>query len=155
MPPCEPTFSGYLIEQLVAQLESVPVEHITVFLYACFSGLAPAGELVPEASCAFDVEVSPPEQDAKVSVLAANAFDTPQYAHWSPETEKGVFTRHVVAGLRGAADSDGDGALSLLELYGYAGRKVMRETLRRADREQAPSLRNDDSDQILATLSGG
>jgi Tol biopolymer transport system component len=152
VPPGAPAIGGYPIGQLVAQLESVPVERITVFLDACFSGLTPAGELVPEVSGAFGVAVAPPEQEAKVSVLAATAFDRPQYAHWSPETENGVFTRHVVAGLRGAADSDGDGALRLSELHGYVGRKVVRETLRRADREQTPSLRSADSDQILATL---
>jgi hypothetical protein len=134
VPPGEPAFGGYPIGRLVAQLESVPVERITVFLDACFSGLTPAGELVPGVSGAFGVAVAPPAQEAKVSVLAATAFDSPQYAHWSPETENGVFTRHVVAGLRGAADSDGDGALRLSELHGYVGRKVVRETLRRADR---------------------
>ena len=139
VPPGEPAFGGYPVGQLVAQLESVPVARAVVFLDACFSGLTPAGSLVPEVSGAFGVAVAPPAQQAKVSILAATAFDAPQYAHWSPQAENGMFTRHVVAGLRGAGDADGDGALHLSELHGYVGRKVLREALRRADREQTPA----------------
>lgn len=58
------------------------------------------------------------------------ASDSTQYA-WEGESVSGapgnsVFTRHIVEGLRsGEADTDGDGKITLDELYGYVYEKVL------------------------------
>lgn len=59
-------------------------------------------------------------------VLASSAADEA-----SQESERiggGVFTHHLVTGLRGAADSSGDGAVTLEEAYGYAYHQTLLDT---------------------------
>ena len=45
-----------------------------------------------------------------------------------PELEHGAFTYAVLKGLQGAADSDGDGLLSVSDLFSYVARSVPRLT---------------------------
>jgi TolB-like protein/ketosteroid isomerase-like protein len=45
-----------------------------------------------------------------------------------PELGHGAFTYALLEGLQGAADSDGDGVLSVSELFGYVARQVPRLT---------------------------
>lgn len=40
----------------------------------------------------------------------------------------GVFTKHLIDGLRGAADVDGDGVVTMNELYDYVHRQVLAES---------------------------
>ncbi|NUB46734.1 caspase family protein [Fertoebacter nigrum] len=151
MAPEEPAFGGYALSHLIAQLEALPVERVTVFLDTCFSGLSAAGPLQPaNVSASFGVAVASPKTSAQVSVLAATAFDQPHYAHWDVANQHGVFTWHVLDGLRGAADLDQDGTLLLSELHDYVGDRVYRDVLRREDREQTPSLRSG-ADPVLVS----
>ncbi|MCA3517927.1 MAG: caspase family protein [Rhodobacter sp.] len=148
--PEEPAFGGYSLSQLIDQLGALPVARVTVFLDTCFSGLSAAGPLQPDSvSASFGVAVASPETRAQVFVLAATAFDQPQYAHWDVANQHGVFTWHVLNGLNGEADLDKDGTLLLSELHDYVGDRVFRDVLRREDREQTPSLRPLGADRVL------
>lgn len=40
----------------------------------------------------------------------------------------GIFTKHVIDGIRGGADVDGDGVITMNELYGYVHRQVRAES---------------------------
>lgn len=50
------------------------------------------------------------------------------------------FTHHVAAGLRGAADASGDGAVTLQEVFGYAKERTVRDSARLALTTQHPSF---------------
>ncbi len=50
-----------------------------------------------------------------------------QVAKESPVYGQGVFTKHLVDGLNGAADLDGDGRVSADELFSYVRKNTMRE----------------------------
>ena len=152
VPPGEPEFGAYGLARLIEQLEALPVARVTLFLDACFSGLSQGGALVPETSGSFGVAVAAPEQRASVSVLAATAFDRPQFAHWLDDREHGAFTWYALAGLRGAADAEGDGAVSLDELHAYVRREVGFDVLARTGREQTPSLRQSQGEAGLLRL---
>ncbi|MGK0361974.1 MAG: hypothetical protein ACI9U2_004294 [Bradymonadia bacterium] len=51
-------------------------------------------------------------------------------AQESDKLEGGIFTHHLVTGLRGAADSARDGKVSLSEAYDYAYRETLRSSSR-------------------------
>jgi caspase domain-containing protein len=50
------------------------------------------------------------------------------------------FTHHVAAGLLGAADASGDGAVTLQEVFGYAKERTVRDSARMALTTQHPSF---------------
>ena len=147
VPPGAPAFGGYALTLLMSQLEALPVEQVTVFLDACFSGLTPAGSLVPGVSGTFGVAVAEPTETARVSVLSATDFNRPQFAHWLDAREHGAFTWHLLDGLNGAADRDGDGTIRLTELEFHIGR-----ALAFAGFDQTPRALFDGTDPVIAEL---
>ena len=150
IPPGTPGFGAYALDDLISQLQDLPVSRVTVFIDACFSGLSEGGSLIANVSGAFGVAVTAPARLARVSVLAATAFDEPQLAHWLPEREHGAFTFHALTGLHGAADRMGDRRVTLTAL-----RSFIDEGLAFGGFDQRPSLidGNDDDDDPVMDFS--
>lgn len=144
VPAAEPGFGAYPLDLLIHQLEALPVKRVTIMLDACFSGLSMQGSLVPNVSGAFGVAIAPPQEKAKVSVLTATDFRTPQFAHWLDDKKHGAFSYFALEGLRGAADRDGDGRILLTELRDYVD-----ESLAQRDFRQTPSLMPGSEDTVL------
>lgn len=144
VPAAEPGFGAYPLDLLIQQLEALPVKRVTLLLDACFSGLSTQGSLVPNVSGAFGVAIAPPEEKAKVSVLTATDFRTPQFAHWLEDKKHGAFSYFALEGLRGAADRDGDGRVLLSELRDYVD-----EALARSNFRQTPSLMPGSEDPVM------
>ncbi|MEO0813385.1 MAG: caspase family protein, partial [Myxococcota bacterium] len=62
-------------------------------------------------------------------------------AHESDTLRGSFFTHHWVAALRGAADVNTDGRVTLLEAFDYAQKKTIRDTAIAASTPQSPSYR--------------
>ncbi len=58
----------------------------------------------------------------------------------SPELGHGLFTYHLVAGLTGAADRDGDGIATLSEVRAYVSEKVPADAVAKFGEKQTPSF---------------
>lgn len=118
--PDAPEINGYPVDLLYRNLEKLDARSITVFLDACFSGESPRGMLIRSAS---GVVLTPrlPDQVEKLTVLTAAQGN--QVASWDESAQHGLFTRHLLDGLRGAADSTDygtlDGEITLGELKAY------------------------------------
>lgn len=67
-------------------------------------------------------------QSKGTAVLASSAED--EDAQESDRLGGGIFTTHVIGGLRGAADADGDRRVTLSEVYNYAYRETLLTTSR-------------------------
>ncbi len=147
VPAAEPGFGAYPLDMLIRRLEDLPVERVTVLLDACFSGLSNQGSLVPGVSGAFGVAIAAPVEKAKVSVLTATDFQSPQFAHWLPDKQHGAFSWFALEGLRGKADQDADGRVLLSELRHYIDKG-----LALADLRQSPSLMPGSEDAVLAEV---
>jgi hypothetical protein len=76
--------------------------------------------------------------------LAIMASSSPQeLSQESDELHGSYFTHHLVTGLRGAGDADGDGRVSLDEAYRYAYRRTLASTARTQVGEQHVTLETD------------
>jgi TolB-like protein len=69
-------------------------------------------------------------------------------SHEEPEWDHGAFTYAVLEGLDGAADGDGDGLISVSDLFGYVAREVPRLT----DGTQHPYHKMEGTDLVLAAV---
>ena len=73
--------------------------------------------------------------------LAVMASSTSQeLSQESDELKASYFTHHLITGLRGAGDADGDGRVSLDEAYRYAYRRTLASTARTQVGEQHVTL---------------
>lgn len=106
-------------------------------LDCCYSGAFPAGRL---AKAGTDVHTLERFQGRGRAVLTAS--DATQYSFEGDavvgSAARSVFTRHLVAGLRdGSADLDGDGDVTVDELYSYVHERVVAEMPRQRPKHQS------------------
>ncbi len=141
------------VELLLRRIASTPARLRIAVLDACQSGAAarPRTKGVSPGP-PFEVRVEPDMAAGQV-VIASSAADEVSF---ESDTHGGsVFTLHWTTGLRGAADDDGDGRVTLTEAWRYAHDRTVGETLLARDGPQRPTFRLDIAgrrDPVLTTL---
>lgn len=140
------------VDLLLHRLRSVPAELRISILDACQSG----GAARPKGSTpAAPFEVRLDQQASSGDILITSSAADEQ----SFETEGGgLFTLHWTAGLRGAADANGDAQVTLGEVYEYAYAQTLRATLVASSGPQHAMFRYELAgrrDPVLTRLAGG
>ncbi len=109
------------------RLRQLPASVTLVVLDACQSGqFARAKGAAPAAD--FSANSVSRLTTKGVAVMASSSAQ--ELSQESDELKSGYFTHHLVVGLRGAADADADGLVSLDEAYRYAYRRTLASTAR-------------------------
>src|SRR5205085_2833919 len=113
------------IATLREKLRAIPSTLTLVVLDACQSGqFARTKGTEPAADFSFN---SVSRLTTKgIAVMASSSAQ--ELSQESDELRSSYFTHHLVVGLRGAADADGDGRVSLDEAYRYAYRRTLAST---------------------------
>jgi hypothetical protein len=150
--PDTPELKGYPLELLYSNLEKLDAHSVTVFLDACFSGESPSGPLSRKAS---GIRVIPKaEPVVPFTVLSAASRD--QMASWDEEANHGLFTKHLLDALHGAADGKRygkpDGRITLSEIKSYLDREMTYAARRKYGRNQEATVIGD-SEKVIVTLS--
>jgi hypothetical protein len=126
------------LEELIGQ---IPASQVVVLLDACYSGGGTGvirARAVPASAGSGPMPTRVPiEATAGRVVLSASRPDQPAY---EDDQRGGLFTSFVVEGLRGAADADRDGTVTVLELYQFVSPRVREYTRRNYQVEQSPVL---------------
>lgn len=130
-------FSSLPAEQVDQAMSASASRRNVLILDCCYSGAFPAGVLAKSDT---DVHTLERFQGRGRAVLTAS--DATQYSFEGNRTRgsaaQSVFTRHLVAGLRdGSADLDGDGDITIDELYGYVYDRVTAEMPQQRPKQQA------------------
>jgi hypothetical protein len=114
------------VQTIFGRIES---DQVVVFLDACYSGAAGGRTFASRrtrASRLDDVFLDRiTHSKGRVIVTASQASEV---SIELPELGHGIFTYYLVQGLRGAADLDRDGIVSLQELYQYLEQEVSRKS---------------------------
>ncbi|MBI5242098.1 MAG: hypothetical protein HY922_00275 [Elusimicrobia bacterium] len=124
------------VKQVYEALGKLPAKQVVVMLDSCFSGAR--GRSVSAAGTrprALSMRES--EAGDKLVVLAASTGV--QMSSDLDKAKHGLFT-YYLKGMRGEADADADGVVSVGELYAYSRAQVEREALRGLNRDQTPAL---------------
>lgn len=122
---------------LLAKVAAVPADLRVVVLDACQSGAAIRAK---------GVTVGPPIQvriDASDSsgLVVMSSSTAGEESFEADSSKAAVFSLHLTTGLRGAADSDGDGIVTVSEAYRYAYAQTLRTTMLSAAGTQHPMFR--------------
>lgn len=118
---------------------------------SCRSGVLTAGKGGRPAP-ALRVQLTGTTGDGVVVLTASAAGED---AHESPDLGGSFFTHHLLSGLLGAADSDGDGRVTVTESYDYAYANTLRDSSATLAGPQHPSYRYDlrgQGDVVLTEL---
>ena len=125
------------LTELKGRLEDAGAQLTLVVLDACqagamtdVKGIEPAADFSRSSVDGLDVE--------GFAVLASSS--STELSQESPELGGSFFTHHLVAGLRGAADDDVDGAVTLGEAYHYAYHRTLLDTAETAVGRQHVTL---------------
>ena len=142
--------NGYPIDLLYENLGGLSTRSTTVFLDACFSGGSPRGMLIRSASPVYvEADVS---GGADMTVLTAASGA--QLASWDEGARHGLFTEHLLDGLYGAADADGDGRVTAHEAL-HRDRTMTRAARREFGRVQDAGLHGVESAVLGFSPSDG
>ncbi|ANP51898.1 hypothetical protein J2Z21_009390 [Streptomyces griseochromogenes] len=131
-----PLFTALSAEQIDQAMSDCMSRQKVLILDCCYSGAFPAGRLVKA-----DTEVHTLERFQGRGRTVLTASDATQYSFEGSQRHgtatQSVFTRHLVAGLQdGSADLDGDGDITLDELYSYVYDRVVDEIPQQRPKKQ-------------------
>jgi uncharacterized caspase-like protein len=144
--PNRAELTGYPVDTLLKNLSKIPARSMTVFIDACFSGNTPKGMLVKSMS-GLTVEIRQPKKtNGKMIVLTASRGD--EAASWDEDAKHGLFTKHLLEALYGAADKQSktgnkDGKVTLGEVKAYLDREMTYQARRRFSRDQHATVSGD------------
>jgi len=140
---------GYPTELLYSNLDQLEARSVTVFIDACFSGDSPSGSLVRGAS---GIHVAAKNIPA-VPFTVISAANKDQIASWDKEARHGLFTKHLLDALYGAADNkrygNADNRITLSEIKGYLDREMTYAARRQFGREQQATVIGDPEKVIV------
>jgi YVTN family beta-propeller protein len=130
-------FTSLLAEQLDYAMEGCASRQKVLVLDCCYSGAFPAGRAIKADT---EVHALTAFQGRGRTVLTAS--DSAQYSFEGDRVHgsatQSVFTRHLVEGLRdGSADLDGDGDITVDELYSYVHDRVVEEMPQQRPKKQS------------------
>ena len=144
--------NGYPIEQMYENLGKVPHKSVTVFLDACFSGVG--GEPIDNASpVTRGADLSGAAGVVGMTVLTAASGS--QWANWDAGSQHGLFTEHLLNGLYGAADADGDGQVTAREAKVHLDRTMTWAARSAYGREQDAGLLGNERAVLSFASPGG
>ena len=150
--PGKAQLTGYGIETLVANLNKLKARTVNLALDTCFSGLSQGGALL-EATSGIYLSAKVPGGITNGTMLTA--ADGKQIASWDKGAQLGLFTRHLLEGLLGKADTksgDGNGKVTLAEIRGYLQSEVPYQARRRYGRDQTPQALGH-ANQVIAAMT--
>jgi caspase domain-containing protein len=123
-------------ESLRRELLAAPASTVFAVVDACRTdrGLHEKGA-VRAPGFAWPLEPGAPEGFVMLTSAAAG-----EVAQESDELGGSLFTHHLLSGMRGSADADGDGTVTLAELYAYGYSRTLEETHRQTTAVQHSEL---------------
>src|SRR5262249_5733374 len=136
--PDEVVTRGVAMSDVASWIDSLDARAVVVCLDCCHAGKV-LGQRGP-AVAARNMELRPAlleGMSGRGRYLIASC-DEGQKSYECAELGHGLFTFHLLEGISGAADRDGDGRVGLAELFNYVATAVSRDARQRFGSDQKP-----------------
>lgn len=147
--------TGLPMDELATIFSRIESDQVVVFLDACYSGAAGGRTFASKRTRASRIDDVFLERltrsRGRVIVTASRANEVSLEL---PELGHGVFSHYLIQGMRGTADLDRDGIVSLQELYQYLEQEVSRKS-RQAGGNQHPVMKGELEGLLPLARMGG
>jgi uncharacterized protein len=144
--------NGYPLDLLLKNLAKIEAHSTTVYIDACFSGESPKGRLI-QAVSGLSIEPRMPVVNSGMTIITAATGS--QVASWDPKAKHGLFTKHLLDALAGAADKgdygNGDGKITVGEVKKYLDDEMTYAAQRNYGRVQTATI-NGNADTVLSVV---
>lgn len=130
----------YPLQRVYDALAKLPAKAVVVLLDSCFSGAKGRG-LAREGARPLITSSVGAGPGGRVVVLSSASGS--QIASDLDSVEHGLFTYYLLKGLRGEADADRDGSVTLSELFAFARENVSKRASVELNRDQTPVISGD------------
>lgn len=130
--------TAYPLKRLYAKLNKLPAKEIVVALDSCFSG-AGGRSVVPQGARPLMTKIDAGKVSASSHLTVFTAASGEEITGGYEPQKHGLFTYYFLRGLRGDADTDHDGWVSVAEQYNYIKKNVSLMA-NRDSRQQTPQL---------------
>jgi hypothetical protein len=120
--PRRPELTAIPMDEIRKMGKRVSAKHIFFAIDSCFSGFALTRDIVPETVT--DAEIASMLEEPVVQVLTAGRRGQKAIE----EEGHGLFTRRLLDGLRGLADREGRGFVTVTQLAAWLGPRVARDS---------------------------
>ncbi len=150
---CNPTYAkstGYKVKEFYERVAKLPARNITVVIDACFSGSSAAGMILKGISPVF-IKVQNPIVALNNGVVFTSATGD-QVSSWYPQAKHSLFTYYFMRGLRGEADQNKDGSITVEEMETYINTYVPDQARYLNNREQTPQVMAKNKKKILVRI---
>jgi serine/threonine-protein kinase len=139
--PDEVVTRGVAMSDLARWIAAVEARAVVVCLDCCHAGkVLPPDGVSLRGTTPRDLTLRPGVLEGiagKGRFLIASC-DEGQKSIEAPELRHGLFTYHLLEGIRGAGDRDGDGRVGVAELFNYVSAAVARDAREKFGLEQKP-----------------
>jgi hypothetical protein len=139
------------LEALRSLAKSCGADLTITIVDACESGVASRSKGAAKGP-AYALTVQPPSVSGEVFIASSGASESAQ--EWDVLSGS-LFTHHLISGLRGDADTDGDGRVSLMESYAYAERRTVANSVDQGQHPEFALALEGSSDVVLTALDKG
>jgi hypothetical protein len=128
------------VEEIIQDIKETKPKSVTMFIDACYSGLARNGETLIKDARPVSIKSNDYTYPDNFVVFSASMAD--QISSSSPELQHGVFSYYLMKGMEGEADITKDGKITFGELQEYLSEKISRHASTMG-RKQNPQLIGD------------
>jgi uncharacterized caspase-like protein len=143
--------NGIAMNEVAHLIGGVKCKAVVVILDCCHSGHVLGSEGTIARTLQRDMAIKPASIEklsGKGRFLIA-ACDDGQQSIESPELKHGLFTFHLLRGMEGKADRDGDGKVGIAELFNYVSAAVARDARDKFKCEQKPWFKGTWTDEVF------
>jgi|KBSSwiStaDraftv2_1062776.scaffolds.fasta_scaffold49711_2 hypothetical protein len=143
------------MDELQIIFDRIEAERVVVFLDACYSGAAGGRTFASKRTRALrvdDVFLDRLARSRGRAIITASRAS--EVSLELPELGHGLFTHYLLQGLRGTADLDRDGVVTLQELYTYLEQQVTQKS-RGVGGNQHPVMKGEMEGQLPLVKVGG
>lgn len=110
--------NSYSMKKFYVDIELLNARHKIIVVDACFSGYSGGGETLLKSASPIYLKLNNPlVADPNTVIFQSSSVN--QVSNWYDEKRHGMFTYFFLKGLQGAADYNGDGAVTADELMKY------------------------------------
>lgn len=139
--------NGYPLATLYDNLAGIPARRVVLVLDACFSGNSAGGPLLKNVSPGMLRSADPVRKLQNGVVFTSAGKD--QVSCWYPQQRHSLFTYFFMKGLKGEADANKDGRITVAEMKSYLSENVRPIAMRLGNREQDPIIVGEESWEMV------
>lgn len=139
--------TGYKLNDFYTHVSALMARDVTIVIDACFSGSSERGLVIKGISPAF-LDVENPVIKMNNAVVITSSAER-QLSSWYHKKRHGLFTYYFLAGIKGMADADGNGQITVEEMKRYLDTSVPKQARYLYNREQTPQVLGDEKRVLL------